>query len=203
MNIEQLRNSRKNSFSYLSQWDAAVPHCTPSCSNSLLFLKWQTKSYISRSRGSPQRANCVAEKGERTAGTLQDHRRAETWSPGQSQRKHSVGTGGCPADRSGDPLCLYFLLFPFCPFTSDQAFPSTYWQAFTSCHPLKGVSVPTHFMQALLREKQKAEELQKMKETIKKLIQDASVRTRVQVNTGPFQQKLVPWKMYEISQHDK
>lgn len=37
-------------------------------------------------------------------------------------------------------------------------------------------------LQALLREKQKAEELEKTKEAIKQLIQDAAVRTRKEVN---------------------
>lgn len=49
-------------------------------------------------------------------------------------------------------------------------------------YPLKCVSVFTLSLQALLREKQKAEELEKTKEAIKQLIQDAAIRTRKEVN---------------------
>lgn len=52
----------------------------------------------------------------------------------------------------------------------------------SSLCPLKCVSVRTLSLQALLREKQKAEELEKTKEAIKQLIQDAAVRTRKEVN---------------------
>lgn len=43
------------------------------------------------------------------------------------------------------------------------------------------MSIFTLSLQALLREKQKTEELEKTKEAIKQLIQDAAVRTRKEV----------------------
>ncbi|KAM8772635.1 sodium channel and clathrin linker 1 isoform 1-T1 [Acanthopagrus schlegelii] len=52
----------------------------------------------------------------------------------------------------------------------------------SSLCPLKCVSVRILSLQALLREKQKAEELEKTKEAIKQLIQDAAVRTRKEVD---------------------
>ena len=52
----------------------------------------------------------------------------------------------------------------------------------SSLCPLKCVSVRILSLQALLREKQKAEELEKTKEAIKQLIHDAAVRTRKEVN---------------------
>lgn len=48
------------------------------------------------------------------------------------------------------------------------------------------MSVSILSLQALLREKQKAEELEKTKEAIKQLIQDAAVRTRKEVQSYFF-----------------
>lgn len=139
------------------------------CWYSLPFLLCQTKSCISGGRGSSQRTNCVGEEGGGTPGTLYHPRRGEVWGPGQSQRECSGGRRGCTAEGPGHPV--FFSL----------SVPSSCPHSFILC-PLKCVSVFTLSLQALLREKQKAEELEKTKEAIKQLIQDAAVRTRKEVN---------------------
>ena len=75
---------------------------------------------------------------------------------------------------------------PFSAFFSGRGCPpqtvEAHYPPYQCPHPLKCVPVFTVSLQALLREKQKAEELEKTKEAIKQLIQDAAVRTRKEVN---------------------
>lgn len=122
----------------------------------------QANGCLPGGRGGSQRASCVGEEGGGTPGPLHHVRGGETPSSVQSPREHSAGWGGHAAQGPGWP--------------SVAAFRSG--QGFFPASPLNRCRFT---WQALLREKQKTEELEKTKEAFKLFIQEAAVRTRKEV----------------------
>lgn len=122
----------------------------------------------------------MGEEGGGAAGALQRLGGRQVRGSGQSQGERPGGRGGGAAEGSGPSPGIAFSVCPvaFFPHYSSSPSQHSFPLLLTRC-----LCLP---LQALLREKQKGEELEKTKEATRQFIQDAAVRTRKEVSSSAF-----------------